>query len=56
MLSDNEQAIAYAHLLDGIETLNQMLTAVEGGFLEEDWALCKKMGLQFQGCKDTLEP
>jgi hypothetical protein len=56
MLSDNEQAIAYAHLLDGIETLGQMLNVVESGFLKEDWALLKKMGQQFQGCKETLEP
>jgi hypothetical protein len=56
MLTDEKQAEAYAFLLDGIETLNEMLNVVESGFIEEDWDRCKKMGEQFQGCKETLEP
>jgi len=56
MLSDNEQAVAYAYLTSGIDTLGEMLNVVESGFNDEDWARCKKLGLELQGCKDTLEP
>jgi len=56
MLLDNEQAEAYAFLAGAIEDINMLLNVVEGGFLEEDWAIVKRMGKNLQGAKDMLEP
>jgi len=56
MLSDHEQAEAYAFLLDAIEELESLLTLVEGAFLEEDWATVKKMGEKLTKAREILEP
>jgi hypothetical protein len=54
MLTDIEQAKAKHYLDDAIESLGQMLNVVESGFNKEDWDLCRKLGLELQGCKDIL--
>ena len=56
MLSDHEQAEAYAFLLDGIEELSALLNVIEGGLLEEDWQITKRLGMKLQGVREILEP
>ncbi len=56
MLSDHEQAEAYAFISDALEELESLLTAVEAGFLDKDWDIVEKMGNQLKSAKDILEP
>jgi len=56
MLEDNDQAIAYAFLLEAIDEVNTLLNVTEAGFNDEDWTLVKSMGKNLQGVKDVLEP
>jgi len=56
MLQDNDQAVAYAFLMEAIDEVNMLLNVTEGGFNDEDWALVGSMGRNLQGVKDLLEP
>ena len=56
MLSDNETAIAYAHLCEAIDKLNELLNVVEGGFLEVDWLITQELGTHLGAVRTILEP
>lgn len=56
MLKDNDQAIAYAHLIDAIEDWNSLLSTLYDCILPEEKPMLDSMDNHFTKLTETLEP
>lgn len=55
MLSDRQQADAYANFVEGLDKLESLITITEAGYSDEDWELVRKMGQNFSKVRKVLE-
>jgi len=56
MLSDNKQAIVYAHLMDAIEAWGMLLDDLYDDLLPEEKLVVEKMGVHMGKATGILEP